>query len=92
MIRRMRIAGAGLLCSFVAAIISLYKYVVSPVVVANAGPACRFEPTCSEYARDAIVRHGLVRGALMGIRRLARCRPGGGWGYDPVPDRLRGNR
>jgi putative membrane protein insertion efficiency factor len=47
---------------------------------------CRFQPTCSRYAYEAIDRHGALRGGWMAIRRLARCRPGGGSGYDPVPD------
>lgn len=46
---------------------------------------CRFDPTCSWYMHDAIERHGVPRGIWMGLRRLARCRPGGGSGYDPVP-------
>jgi putative membrane protein insertion efficiency factor len=46
---------------------------------------CRFVPSCSEYAREAVVTHGAVRGTLLAGRRLTRCRPGGGWGSDPVP-------
>lgn len=61
-----------------------YRRVVSPLIVAVVGPACRFEPSCSLYARDAIAHHGLGRGGLMAARRLLRCRPGGGAGYDPV--------
>ncbi|MCC6421636.1 MAG: membrane protein insertion efficiency factor YidD [Gemmataceae bacterium] len=48
--------------------------------------ACRFEPSCSWYMYDAIDRHGVLRGGSLGLRRLLRCRPGGGRGYDPVPD------
>jgi uncharacterized protein len=66
------------------AAIHLYKTIVSPLIVANAGPACRFEPTCSEYACEAIEKFGTVRGSWMALRRVIRCRPGGGWGYDPV--------
>jgi len=47
--------------------------------------ACRFDPTCSWYMYDAIERYGAPRGIWMGLKRLARCRPGGGSGYDPVP-------
>ena len=49
-------------------------------------PVCRFEPSCSRYAYGAIDRHGAVKGVWLSVRRLVRCRPGGGQGYDPVPD------
>ena len=49
-------------------------------------PACRFEPTCSWYAREALRKHGAFRGTSLAGRRLLRCRPRGGWGYGPVPD------
>jgi putative membrane protein insertion efficiency factor len=48
-------------------------------------PACRFEPTCSRYAYAAIERYGALRGGWLAIRRLVRCQPWGGSGYDPVP-------
>lgn len=48
------------------------------------GPCCRFHPTCSEYAEEAIRRHGLVSGGAMALRRLSRCHPWGGVGHDPV--------
>jgi putative membrane protein insertion efficiency factor len=48
------------------------------------GPRCRFLPTCSDYAHEAIEKHGLFAGGRMAIGRLCRCRPGGGSGYDPV--------
>ncbi|MBI2169205.1 MAG: membrane protein insertion efficiency factor YidD [Actinobacteria bacterium] len=51
-------------------------------------PRCRFEPSCSKYTEDAIRDHGAVRGAWLGVRRIARCRPGGGFGFDPAPPRL----
>ena len=66
-------------------LIDLYRAALSPLLAAAAGPACRFEPTCSAYARAAIARHGLIAGTRLAVRRLARCRPGGGWGYDPAP-------
>jgi putative membrane protein insertion efficiency factor len=47
---------------------------------------CRFEPSCSRYAYTAIERHGLIKGTWLAARRLLRCRPFGGSGYDPVPD------
>ena len=46
---------------------------------------CRFQPTCSHYAYDAVKRHGAFRGAWLAANRLRKCRPGGGSGYDPVP-------
>jgi len=48
---------------------------------------CRFVPTCSEYAAEAIIQQGLARGSLLAAWRLARCNPWGGHGYDPVPNR-----
>ena len=67
------------------AIIDLYRAVLSPLITATIGPACRFEPTCSAYAREAISRHGIVAGGRLALGRLLRCRPAGGWGPDPVP-------
>ncbi|HEU0072816.1 MAG TPA: membrane protein insertion efficiency factor YidD [Dehalococcoidia bacterium] len=62
-------------------LIRLYQSAISP----NLGPLCRYEPSCSHYAHEAIERHGLVKGGWLGIKRLSRCRPYGGRGYDPVP-------
>jgi uncharacterized protein len=50
-------------------------------------PMCRFEPSCSHYAMEALARHGAWRGVGLTLRRLLRCHPWGGMGYDPVPDR-----
>jgi putative membrane protein insertion efficiency factor len=50
------------------------------------GPKCRYTPTCSQYAVTALQKHGIIKGGWMAIRRIASCRPGGGEGYDPVPD------
>ncbi|MFO7589095.1 MAG: membrane protein insertion efficiency factor YidD [Gemmatimonadota bacterium] len=64
------------------ALIRLYQAGVSPLLPAS----CRFDPSCSEYARIAIERFGPGRGLWMGIRRIARCHPLGGFGHDPVPE------
>lgn len=61
----------------------VYQHFISPAFGGRA--VCRFTPTCSEYTKTAILRYGLFRGSLMGIRRILRCRPGGGYGFDPVP-------
>jgi len=58
-----------------------YKLTLSPYI----GQACRFRPTCSEYMASALIEHGPLLGSWMGIRRICRCRPGGGSGFDPVP-------
>ncbi|HTW84785.1 MAG TPA: membrane protein insertion efficiency factor YidD [Candidatus Sulfotelmatobacter sp.] len=63
----------------------LYKLLVSPVLP----PACRFAPTCSEYASEAIQKHGALHGGTMAVRRLLRCGPWHPGGFDPVPLRIR---
>ena len=60
---------------------------VYQVATANRHRVCRFEPTCSVYASEAIAEHGFWRGWGYAARRLSKCRPGGGMGYDPVPER-----
>ena len=62
------------------AVVRAYRAVVSPLLPA----ACRFVPSCSEYAEEAIVRRGALAGSLLAVRRLLRCHPWGGSGYDPV--------
>ena len=64
-----------------AAVIRGYQLAVSPLLP----PACRFTPTCSQYALEAVQRHGVVRGGWLGLRRLARCHPWHPGGPDPVP-------
>lgn len=63
--------------------IHVYQICISPFIGGRA--ACRFTPTCSEYTRQAIQKYGLFRGVWLGLKRISRCRPGGGCGYDPVP-------
>ena len=65
-------------------LLALYRLVLSPVF----GPACRFEPTCSRYASEAIERFGLIRGIWLALERVARCHPLAKSGYDPVPGRV----
>ncbi|MDE3011743.1 MAG: membrane protein insertion efficiency factor YidD [Pseudomonadota bacterium] len=62
-------------------LIRAYQYLLSPWL----GPRCRFTPSCSQYLLEATERHGVVRGVLLGIRRLSRCHPGHPGGFDPVP-------
>lgn len=62
-------------------LIRLYRAALSPLLP----PACRFLPTCSEYAAEAVRRHGAARGSWLAVRRLLRCHPLGGRGWDPVP-------
>jgi uncharacterized protein len=57
------------------------------LVFAGRPSPCRFEPTCSAYGLEAIIEHGAARGTWMTVRRILRCRPGGGRGWDPVPNR-----
>ena len=67
--------------SLLIAFITVYQYVVRPLL----GAHCRFYPSCSEYAREAIARHGAARGTVLAARRIGRCHPWHGGGYDPVP-------
>jgi uncharacterized protein len=62
--------------------IMLYRWTLSPLVGAN----CRYLPTCSDYAREAIDRNGAWKGGWLALSRLLRCHPWGGHGHDPVPD------
>ena len=71
----------GLLARLMLVAVAGYRRFGSPLL----GGHCRFEPSCSCYAREAIERYGAGRGGLLALRRLIRCRPGGGAGFDPVP-------
>jgi putative membrane protein insertion efficiency factor len=70
--------GAGLLLR---GSIGAYQLLISPLLL----PSCRFEPSCSHYAQQAIAEHGGLRVLILTVKRLARCHPWGGSGYDPVP-------
>ena len=66
----------------VLAVLRFYKAQVSPLLP----PACRYTPSCSEYAMEAIERHGVARGGWLALRRLLSCNPFSSGGYDPVPE------
>ena len=63
--------------------IRFYQYAISPLL----GPHCRFQPTCSHYAVEAIQEWGIFKGTWLAIKRITKCHPWGPWGYDPVPKR-----
>lgn len=63
------------------ALIKIYQWVISPVL----GPKCRFTPSCSHYALEAFRKYGLFKGMYLSVRRISKCHPWGGHGYDPVP-------
>ncbi|MBT9517848.1 membrane protein insertion efficiency factor YidD [Methyloversatilis discipulorum] len=67
--------------SLLLGLIAVYRYAISPLLGRN----CRFMPSCSEYASEAIHRHGSVRGGWLALRRVLRCHPWNPGGYDPVP-------
>ncbi len=75
-----------LIRKFVILPIRFYQFFISPVLP----PSCRFLPTCSAYAIEAIMTHGVLRGSWLALRRLSRCHPWGDSGYDPVPPRRPG--
>ena len=64
-------------------IIKLYQTVISPML----GPTCRFHPSCSHYAVDAITEHGMIKGSWLSIKRILKCHPLNDGGYDPVPEK-----
>ncbi len=63
------------------ALVRFYKGAISPMLP----PSCRYTPTCSEYALEALRKHGPLHGSWLTIKRICRCHPWGGSGYDPVP-------
>jgi hypothetical protein len=65
-------------------ILSFYKKYLSPTLTRLFGGACRFTPTCSEYTIEALRKYGLTKGLVLGLKRVGRCNPWGGSGFDPV--------
>ena len=74
-------AGTALADRFVLMLIRIYRSGISPLLA----PACRYTPSCSAYAEEAVRKYGAFKGSWLAIRRLSRCHPWGGSGYDPVP-------
>ena len=65
-------------------IIKLYKYLISPLL----GNNCRYLPTCSEYTTDCLKQFGIIKGSLLSLKRISKCHPWGGHGYDPIPKNI----
>lgn len=63
------------------ALIKIYQWILSPLL----GPKCRFTPTCSQYSLEAFKKYGVFKGFWLTVKRISRCHPLGGHGYDPVP-------
>jgi putative membrane protein insertion efficiency factor len=70
-------------------LIRVYRWVISPaqIFLFGAGSGCRFTPTCSVYALDALREHGAVTGTTLAVKRICRCHPWGECGHDPVPQK-----
>ncbi len=79
--RRLRVVLRQILIAPLLALVYIYRYCISPFTP----PSCRFTPTCSQYCIEALRKHGLLRGSWLTIKRLSKCHPWGGSGYDPVP-------
>lgn len=75
-------SGANPVAKIVLALITVYRYAISPLIPSR----CRYYPTCSSYADEAIRRYGILRGGMLAVRRIGRCHPWGGHGVDMVPD------
>jgi len=89
--RRLRLRlvnGQSVAAGVVLALISAYKVFISPLFTGS----CRFDPSCSAYMAEAVRTHGALKGVGLGLRRLARCHPFGGYGFDPVSGRTTGDR
>jgi putative membrane protein insertion efficiency factor len=66
-------------------LIVVYQRSISPYF----GPTCRFQPTCSEYAKNCIETHGVMKGTYYSLKRISKCHPLGSYGYDPVPEKAK---
>lgn len=64
-------------------LIKLYQILISPLL----GQNCRFQPTCSQYAKEALEKHGLRKGIYLALKRISKCHPWGSSGFDPVPEK-----
>lgn len=73
----------NLLNTLLIALVKFYQFGISPMFPA----ACRYTPTCSHYAVEALQKHGPWRGSILAVKRIASCHPWGGSGYDPVPEK-----
>lgn len=79
--KRLALLFSALLSKLMLALIAFYRTCISPLTP----PACRYTPTCSQYAQEAIRKYGPFRGGWLALKRILRCHPFGGSGYDPVP-------
>lgn len=70
-----------IIVKIVICLINVYRYIISPAIT----PCCRFLPSCSEYAKEAIKKHGVWRGGWLAVKRISSCHPWHEGGYDPVP-------
>lgn len=77
----MKLAPGTLLALPLVALVKIYQYAISPML----GSRCRFEPSCSRYTVEALLRHGAFKGSWLAVRRIGRCHPWHPGGYDPVP-------
>lgn len=71
--------------SIIIFLIKAYKLLISPATHFLTGDACRFTPTCSQYTIEALERYGVIKGGLISLKRITRCNPWGGSGFDPLP-------
>ena len=69
--------------SVLVALLKAYRFAISPLY----GQVCRYHPTCSAYALEAVTTHGSIKGSWLAVRRIARCHPWAAGGYDPVPEK-----